>query len=232
MIDFDPKQFLVFGEAAVRDTANRIRYGAHAPKVAECIWVRPADIERCICKMPDTINRRSASGRVIDFNAAHIAYRVLEETSQFRACHRRWCDHVAWEQTEEFAAMLEKIRLTGRSMRFRSETELRGRYRVLDKIYDEVSRTRFLRTRKQISPLNFREYGGVQVAIDPDGRPVLGKSGGFHRIALAKILKIDVIPAELGLVDVNAVGKLEPYRRPPPTVADQSARADAVLAVE
>ncbi len=212
----------------VRDWLNRFSYGAHAPKVTETIWVRPADVERYICRMPDVFNRRNASGRVIDFAASGIEYRMLDDAPQVRACYQRWCDNIAWDQTDEFVGMLRKIAYEGRAMRFTTEEKLRARYRVLDEIYEEVLRTGTLRTRKQLSPSNFREYGGIQVAIDPEGRPVLGKSGGFHRMALAKILKIDVIPAEVGLVDVNAVDKLQQYRLPPQIPANQVGPRKAV----
>jgi len=215
MIQFDPRVLLVAGHAVVRDVINRVRFGDHAPKVAETIWVRPADVERYICEMPPTINRLKASGRVIDFAASNVAYGLLDDTQQMRACRQRWCDQIAWDQTGEFAATLRRIKTTGRAVRVTTEEGLRGRYRILDEIYDEVSRTGILRTQKQRFPYNFREYGSIQVAIDPEGRPVLGKSGGFHRLALAKILGVDVIPAEIGLVDVNAIDKLDQYRVPP-----------------
>jgi hypothetical protein len=228
VIDLDPRQFVVRGEALVRDWLNRLSYGAQAPKVTETIWVRPADIERYICRMPDVFNRRNASGRVIDFAASEVECRPLEDAPQVRACYQRWCDNLPWDQTGEFVAMLRKIEHEGRAMNFRTEQELRARYQVLDEIYEEVSRTRTLRTRKELNPSNFREYGGVQVAIDADGRPVLGKSGGFHRLALAKILKLDVIPAEIGLVDVNAVGKLQQYRQAPLISENHAAQRKAV----
>lgn len=218
MFEFDPRQVLILGAAIFRDHANRLSYGGKAPKVAETIWVRPSDVDRYVCAMPNGLHRRNASGRVIDFEALKIKFQSLSNSRQIRACYQRWCNNIPWDETDEFAAILRSISLRGRSVRCRNEGELRARYRLLDEIFEEVSRTRRLRTRKQLTPFNFRECGGIQIAIDPQGRPVLGNSGGFHRIAIAKILEIDVIPAELGLVDVNALHKLERYRLPPPVL--------------
>lgn len=94
---------------------------------------------------------------------------------------------------------------------------VRKRYLALDRLYTELKRTRSFRTQKQLKPWNFREFGGMQVSIDASGRLTLVRASGMHRLSIAKILGLELIPAQIGLVDVRAVDYVESLRKPPET---------------
>ena len=81
------------------------------------------------------------------------------------------------------------------------------------KLFKETQQTGKLKTRKEINPSNFREKDGILVHIAKNGRPFFG-GHGFHRLAIAQELKLDVIPACVGLVDKSSIQYLKKYRKP------------------
>ena len=86
------------------------------------------------------------------------------------------------------------------------------RFKLLDKAYDEAKKTGRLKTRKELDPSNFREKDGILVHIGKNGKPVFG-GNGFHRLAIAKVLDLDLIPACIGIVDKESIKYLDQYRR-------------------
>ena len=80
-----------------------------------------------------------------------------------------------------------------------------SRYARLDELFSYLQGGGKFRTRKELyGSRTFREQGGVYIHIDREGNPVFG-GGGCHRLALAKILQLDIIPAQLGIVHHEAV---------------------------
>jgi len=65
---------------------------------------------------------------------------------------------------------------------------------------------------KELDPSNFREKGGILVRIGKNGKQVFGGSG-FHRLAIAKVVELDLIPAYIGIVDKESIKYLDQYRR-------------------
>jgi hypothetical protein len=61
-----------------------------------------------------------------------------------------------------------------------------------------------MKTRKELYSEVFREMGGVYIHIDRNSKVLFG-GGGFHRLAIAKILKLNTIPTQLGVVHKKAI---------------------------
>lgn len=55
-----------------------------------------------------------------------------------------------------------------------------------------------------MTPRCLRESGGVYVHINRNGEAIFG-GGGIHRFAIARILSLDTIPAQLGVVHEEAL---------------------------
>jgi hypothetical protein len=196
-----------------RDTTNALRYGPNAPKYAELIWVRPSEIRHALVGRSDYVR---CSGKVIDIEA-RFRRTDLESTPRMQSSFAHWVDGVPWEDTRDYAVMLDAIRRGKDWAGCRSEDDLGRRYESLDAVFEQARSSRRLKTRKELDPKAFREEGGILVCIGGQGEPLL--YDGFHRLAIALILDLPIVPAQLGYVDRNAVDSLEWYRTPPPPLA-------------
>jgi hypothetical protein len=189
-----------------RDFTNTLRYGPRAPKYAELIWVKPKDIRYALV---GHTNYFRCSGKVIDITDR---FRLIDvySTPRIKSCFAHWVDGVPWETTDDHAIMMGAIS-AGKDWGW-TEDDLRERYVVLDRMFQQTRETRRLKTRKELDPKAFREEGGILVCIGPDGEPLL--YDGFHRFGIALILELPLIPAQLGYVDRGAIGAVERYRAP------------------
>ncbi|WP_239479954.1 hypothetical protein [Actibacterium sp. 188UL27-1] len=86
----------------------------------------------------------------------------------------------------------------------RSEADVAARYARLDQMFEEtLARGRFLLRRHL--PECFRdEHGGVLIHIGRDGT-CLRSGGGIHRMAIAKILNLPEMPAQIGAIHPDAI---------------------------
>jgi hypothetical protein len=189
-----------------RDITNILRYGSKAPRYAERIWVRPQDVRHAL---RGPTNYVTCSGRVLDIEK-HFRLIDLHETPRIRSCFAHWVDDVPWERTEDHLIMMEAIR-SGKDWGW-TEEDLVKRYARLDQAFRQTRDTMRLKTRTELDPNAFREEGGIVICIGRNGEPLL--YDGFHRLAIALILELPIIPAQLGYVDVRAIESLERYRRP------------------
>jgi hypothetical protein len=189
-----------------RDLTNYLRYGAGAPRYAELIWVRPGDIHHALVGPSNYVK---CSGKVIDIEE-HLRLTDLEGTPRMQSSRAHWVDGVPWQETRDYAVMLDAIRAGRDWAGCRTEEDLMRRYRKLDEIFEATRSSGRLKTRKELEPGAFREEGGILVCIGRKGEPLL--YDGFHRLAIARILDLPIVPAQLGYVDRAAVGTLEPYR--------------------
>lgn len=87
-----------------------------------------------------------------------------------------------------------------------------ARYQRVDTLFQQVKEERVLRSRKEVKKNAFREQGGIIIHIGPGGKLFFGQ-GGHHRFAIAKILNIEYIPAQIGCVHVSAISELKKLRR-------------------
>lgn len=191
-----------------RDISNVVRYGRTAPRYAERIWVRPAAIHHALVGRSDYA---TCSGKVIRIGD-HLRLTDLHTTPRIRSCFAHWVDGVPWEDTKDHRVMLEAIRQGKDWAGCTTEEDLHRRYRDLDAMFRQIRSSMRLKTRQELDPRAYREEGGVLVCIGPDGEPLL--YDGFHRLAIALILELPVIPAQLGYVDENAIHTLERFRSP------------------
>ena len=207
-------QVHILHRAVLRDRENRQRFGPLAPKFAELLWVDPRKIDYCLARLPAGVTPRTASALVVDFRTAGIAYKPFSETVQFRSCYQHWCCGVPWEETDDFINSMRKVTALRIGVSRMTKSMARKRYLALDKLYAEAKETRSFKTQKQLKPWNFREFGGIQISIDSSGTVTLVRASGMHRLSIAKILGLELIPAQIGLVDVQAVGFVESLRTP------------------
>lgn len=203
-------------QKALRDLRNRLTYGAAAPISDECIFIDPRAVT--LRYVPSPRNgapkfRRSDSGRVVtgdwDQSVAPLTTNIKEE-----AITQHFMAGVPWEQTALFAKLSRDIAEKGVADDCHTVEELRARYERMDRLYDEASRTGKLLPRRALPDYFRREHGGIFVHIDRNGRAIRS-GGGMHRFAVARLLGLTDVPAQVGVVHFDAVknGLLAAYRR-------------------
>jgi hypothetical protein len=197
--------------AVARDSYNRLRFGPAAPKYAERIWIDPRACHHYL-EIPGYY--RSHTGRVETGPWPHHAQQPVEEHPAVRAACRRWAQGLPWEATGELERMADLLSIGNRSDGLRDEDQVHARCEELDRIFTTVRLEGRLRTRQQLDTTAFREMDGVGFHVDADGRLVKA-GGGYHRFAMALILGLPLIPAQIGVVHRDAIGQLAPYRREP-----------------
>ncbi|MCI5112367.1 MAG: valine--tRNA ligase [Marivita sp.] len=201
----------------IRDVTNRLRFGPDAPQSDELIWIRPHDVTHFYRADPAQGAprfRRRHSGMVAggDWDQSRKPFGSQIKLDSIR-------DHfehgVPWQETAIFGWMLKRMEKEGTVDGFTSREELIARYDGLDRIYEEAKRTGTLRPHGSVNDTR-GEHGGILVHIARDGTP-LRDGGGMHRFAIAYILGLERIPAQLGVIHVDAVksGVLHTLRQGP-----------------
>lgn len=183
----------------VIDLFNKIIYFNNAPKFAQVIYVKQKDINLFYkCK------EVNGTGKVISGDWDLTLEYSEDAEIKYRFCKMHWNEGIPWENTGIYAYILERINLFGQYDNLQNLSEVKTRYKELDKIFNEVKETRCLRTQKQVNPNNFREVGGIVVHIDRYNKPIW-HSNGTHRLIIARLLNIHQIPVQLGVVHKRAI---------------------------
>ncbi len=191
-----------------RDLSNIARYGIEAPRYAERIWINPKEVNKCIVLKGMTL--RKASGLIMDMS--DFEKKDLFDFRQVRSCFDHWCSGIPWEDTLSYKLALRDVR-NGKSVAgCQTVQELEDRYNKLDILFETVGTEGRLKTRKEINLQNIREAGGIQVSLDKTGNLLLNQGGGFHRFSIALIRELKIIPAQIGIVEKEAIPLLAKYR--------------------
>ena len=196
----------------LKDLKNRLRYGMDAPMYMERIWVDPNQITHMISREEvfrvTGIHRNRASGVIVDWDRVNEKIPIMEDF-RMQYCFKHWKDGHSWDKIGVFDYMTQ-TKAYGEWPRKKIE----DRFRMLDQAFEETKKSGRLKTREEINPGNFREEDGILVHIAKDGEIIFG-GNGFHRLAIAQVLQLDVIPACVGLVDRDAIPHLKEYRKQP-----------------
>lgn len=175
-----------------RDARNLVRYGLNAPRWGQLIWFDPGE-----CTSFVEYNR-SYTGQVMggDWDIETIP---LSEHEKFVACRRHWLDAVSWEDTGIIDLLAAELPIRGSVDGCRTREDLVSRYQALDDVFAIVEREGRFRTRKELDPHAYREVGGILIHVGRNGQPIFG-TGGCHRLAMAQVIGLARVPAQVGLV--------------------------------
>lgn len=194
-----------------KDLRNKLKYGWSAPLFNERIWVDPRKIEYMIereeVERVSGLHRSKASGVIVDWSEVEN-FKHIEEEFRIQYCYAHWKEGKSWEE-------LGVIDHMSKSKKYGSwpRKKIKARFEMLDRAFEETKKERRLKTREEMDPSNFRESEGILVHIGADGDVIFG-GNGFHRLAIAKVLELEKIPACVGLVDRDSIKYLDEYRRP------------------
>jgi len=193
----------------LRDLKNILTYGLSAPRYNELIWIDPKEVNYMIDREEvlrvSGVHRSNASGVVIDWNDVKNIKPITDEF-RIRYCYEHWKNGKTWEEL----GVIEHMK-SAKKYKNWPYAKIKNRFSMLDKTFDQVKKEGRLKTRKEINSNNFRESAGILIHIGKEGKPYFGGSG-FHRLAMAKVLKLERIPAYVGLVHYNSIPYLNKYR--------------------
>ncbi|MCA0961252.1 hypothetical protein [Salipiger bermudensis] len=203
-------------QKAMRDLWTRLRFGPGAPRSDELIFVAPADV-RYVYVIDGTAGaprfKRRDSG-LVRGGDWDLSRAPLPETRAMRVVREHFVEGKTWAETGIVDYHLEIIAKKGISEGLRSTQDIMARYETFDRVFEEAQRTGRLRTRRELPGYFRREHDGIYFHIARDGEPLRG-GGGRHRFAMATILGLADVPAQLGVIHPDAVraGHLERLRK-------------------
>jgi hypothetical protein len=122
---------------------------------------------------------------------------------RIKYCFEHWDNGVPWEHTGAYEVYAAQ---TGANI-----DKVVTRYKKLDRIFETVRSEKRLRSREELNPKNFRETGGVRINIGPSGELIF-IDGGHHRLAMALILELPVIPAQVGCISRDSLREFRKLR--------------------
>lgn len=200
-----------------KDFKVRKEYGPLAPKSWELIWVDPMKVNHQSPFEFDKGNGWKNTGDVIsgDWDLESKEY-FIKSAPKGRSCWNHFVDGIPWEDTgiyEYNEKKLKKSLLKGRKYYdgCQSRFDIIKRYNKIDDLYNETNELGRFKLRKELSPLNFRQYGNIVVHVGRNNKLIFGKTC-FHRFAISKILNLHKIPVALGVVHPEALIHLEKLR--------------------
>lgn len=130
----------------------------------------------------------------------------VERHPRIRFCRLHWEHGLSWEQAGAYDYIMSIVDRKGSHDGCRNIQDVIDRYARLDKMYRQVLRERKLRPVEECHVEGHSRSRGVLVHIGRNLEPIFG-CRGFHRFACAKILNLDVIPADVGVVHAAVRGE-------------------------
>lgn len=127
-----------------------------------------------------------------------------------RTIHRYEKD-LSWEEVGEIDWMMRNIKQYGIQDGCRSYDDVIARCNNLDKLKQHVEKKGQFSTQKKLNTLNFREVGGIGVAIGQNG-DIIWLDNGAHRLAIARHLQLPEIPVCLQLIHPEALNQKKLFR--------------------
>ena len=129
----------------------------------------------------------------------------IGESVKIAACIAHWRDGVPWANTGIYDHMLAIVRRRGKADACRSLVDIIRRYQRMDRLYETIARDGFLTahalgrtTDPQLEP------GGIVIHAGRD-RAAIFSGSGSHRLAIALVLGLTRIPAQIGAVHPEAL---------------------------
>lgn len=186
----------------VADLRNIVRFGIHAPRRYQTIYINPLKVEYTIADL--TLYKSAGmSGRVLDGDWDQKGYATVD--SWIRTIIRKRIRlNYSWKDAGGYDRMMKKIEATGRADWCRSIDDVVRRHEDLNRLIAHLKNGGRFLSRREISPGNFRERGGVVIHVARNGE-LLFNAKGNHRLAIAQELGLVWIPAQVGIVHLEAV---------------------------
>ncbi|MBS0124430.1 hypothetical protein [Thetidibacter halocola] len=195
----------------LRDLVNRLRHGARAPLSDMAIYPRPRDVTHALVAPKGGQRlRRQHSGLVLGgaWDRNRIA---VENDIKLASCRMRWVEGADWAETPIYRRQLEEIAQGRAPDDCRSREDMDRRFAMLDRVFAETKARGRMLDMEELPEFHYRRaHGATLIHVGRDGACLRG-GGGAHRFAIAHILDLPEMPAQLGVVHPDAIrdGHLE-----------------------
>lgn len=120
--------------------------------------------------------------------------RFISETGKYRAIKNHFLNDIPWNETEFYRYLESKLETEGTSDGVESISQLEARYARIDDIYRKIINNGYKMQQELGTSGNW--YDEVCVSIGRDGQFIFNGSG-WHRLSIAKILELDMIPVRV-----------------------------------
>ncbi|MXV61757.1 hypothetical protein GS429_06690 [Natronorubrum sp. JWXQ-INN-674] len=172
------------------------------------------------------------AGRIVDGDWDRRPRVRFEEMPKYRAVRKHFLEGVPWEETAVFSDLQEAIAEHGSFDGCDDLEDLRERYRDIDRLYERI-REEGYRSRRDLCgrcEISCR-LDMPTVHIGRDGTLISAQGGGYHRLAIGRILDV---PVEARVVvrhrkwqDVReTIARAESVEHAPQTVREYAAHPD------
>ena len=190
------------------DFTNLFRFGFGAPRAGQRIYIDPKSVDSWV----SAFDRRD-TGRVLDGNWDKTST-PFSNIFKVGIVHRKISQNITWEEAGAYDNMLRLIRERGDHDECRNIDDIRERYRRLDTLIEHLASGGRYLTATELGGM--REFGGIYIHVGRYGEALFGGSG-CHRLAIAQALGLKSVPAQVGVVHLQAVqnGKFHKLARPP-----------------
>lgn len=189
-----------------KDIINILRHGCDAPLRYERIYINPCEVKKRIVG-----KEYGGSAYVyVDKWPKQKEKEIMIGTS-YKIIKEKYEKNLTWEKSGYIEARKKMIKKGVILDGIDTESKIIERCRVWDKIYKYAKEEGRLKTQKELNSKAFRERGGIMISISDNGELV--KTGqGNHRLLIAQLLKLPLIPAQIGIVHIKSLKKFRSLR--------------------
>jgi len=144
------------------------------------------------------------SGRFIIGGDWDLHFVPINDVKLFQRTIERYSQKRSWESVSEINWMMENIAEYGVQDGCLSLADVLSRCNRFDQLKEALEKGERLVPQKQMNPRNFRERGGIGVAIARNG-DLIWFDNGAHRLAIAHFLRLKEIPVCIHMIHAEAV---------------------------
>ncbi len=195
---------------------NRRNYQGELPYFGQRIWINPQSVTHSVKRNTTEFDKyftRNKSGLILpgDWD---LETRPVTSGAKYKACKLHFIDGLDWSETGIYDNMMQVIARKKRFDGCQTLEDVVSRYQKMDTLWASI-REKGMLSAAPIDAPNPKEPDGVLIHIGRDGQPLFGATG-HHRFAICRLMGLDQIPAQLGLIHADAYtcGKLENYKKP------------------
>lgn len=177
-------------------------FASHIKKIKikpyQLYWVDPKEILMGRCKVDKYCTQHLKDKFIQDGEWDQDLVNPLEH-SIVRTAFNVSNSKTDWKISGEYLRMKNLLDSYGYFDNCNSMSDIEKRYNDLDKMLAEVKSEGRIRCRKNLRRFNFRELGGMEVAVGRNGE-IIKIGDGQHRLGIALALGVKKVPVSVALV--------------------------------
>lgn len=168
------------------------------------IFIDPAEIHEMLSPRILGSSNRKMTGGVVSSNVFSDATMPFSLSPKFRYCYAHWRLGMSWKESGALGYYQDLLAQSETVDKLRNLDDVLTRLQALDELYRRTASAKKLYTRYELGFTEsiYDESGGIYVHFDGYGNPIFG-GGGYHRLAIGKLLNLNTVPICIGIVHRN-----------------------------